>query len=139
MLFVDVQNLCKKHAELLNRQPALVTHHNHMRQKVTVSCLLNLVFQLPPDNRKLTLEEIAAATKLPLNDIELLIMKALSVNLIRGIIDQVQGILYVTWVRPRVLDSEQVSSASISLPLPFSVLEREWVYEKIMQPSQLVA
>ena len=138
MFFVNVQSLCKKYAELLNAQPALVAHHSHMRQKVTVSCLLNLVFQLPPDNRKLTLEEIAAATKLPLNDIELLIMKALSVNLIRGIIDQVQGILYVTWVRPRVLDSEQVLFASFPLSPSSRGEGKKAMYEKKRQLDQLV-
>ena len=36
-------------------------------------------------------------------------MKALSLDLVRGLIDQVDAQVHMTWVQPRVLDKDQVS------------------------------
>lgn len=40
--------------------------------------------------------------------VELLVMKALSVGLVRGSIDEVDERVHMTWVQPRVLDLQQV-------------------------------
>lgn len=42
--------------------------------------------------------------------VELLVMKALSVGLIKGNIDEVDQKVQMTWVQPRVLDLQQVSA-----------------------------
>jgi 26S proteasome regulatory subunit N9 len=36
-------------------------------------------------------------------------MKALSLDLVRGSIDEIEHKIYITWVQPRVLDGEQVN------------------------------
>lgn len=40
----------------------------------------------------------------------MLVMKALSKDLVRGAIDQVNRTVLITWVQPRVLNASQVSA-----------------------------
>lgn len=68
--------LCTKHASLLNAQPALVAHERRLREKITILCLMELVGSLPPERRTVPLASIADATKLPLDGVEFLLMKA---------------------------------------------------------------
>ena len=42
--------------------------------------------------------------------VELLVMKALSLGLVKGSIDQVDKKVHMTWVQPRVLDRNQVKT-----------------------------
>ncbi|CAH1278554.1 unnamed protein product [Diabrotica balteata] len=81
-----------------------------LRQKISLLCLMEMTFNRPSHNRQLTFAEIAKETKLPLNEIELLIMKALSQGLVKGAIDQVANTVNMTWVQPRVLDCTQISN-----------------------------
>jgi hypothetical protein len=70
--------------------------------------LLQMTFKRPATDRQLTFEEISRETRLPLNEVELLVMKALAQGLVRGAIDQVACNVHMTWVQPRVLDKQQV-------------------------------
>lgn len=42
--------------------------------------------------------------------VELLVMKALSLGLVKGSIDQVDSKVHMTWVQPRVLGRKQVKN-----------------------------
>lgn len=68
-----------------------------------------MTFKRPSNDRQLTFAEIAKETKLPINEIELLVMKALSQGLVKGAIDQVASTVNMTWVQPRVLDRNQIT------------------------------
>ncbi len=60
-------------------------------------------------------------------------MKALSVGLIKGNIDEVDQKVQMTWVQPRVLDVQQVSPHFV---LCITTEETEFVPEQIVLISQ---
>lgn len=57
-----------------------------------------MTFKRPSDHRSIKFEEIAEEAKLPLKEVEILIMKALAQGLVKGAIDQVSGVVNMTWV-----------------------------------------
>lgn len=86
-----------------------------LRQKISLLCLMEMTFRRPANQRVLKFEEIAKETKLPVNEVELLVMKALAQDLVRGHIDQVASVVNLTWVQPRVLDRTQVAAMAGTL------------------------
>eukprot|EP00884_Botryococcus_braunii_P006375 jgi/Botrbrau1/15739/Bobra.4_1s0107.1 len=109
--------LCSKYAVVLNGQPALVENERKLREKITILCLMETIFNLPADQRKIPLEYIAERTKLTLDGVEFLLMKTLSLHLIEGVIDQVDNIVQVSWVQPRVLTLPQAAALKERLDL----------------------
>jgi len=79
-----------------------------LQEKIHLSALLALIFSRPPHSRTLPFELIAKETRLPINEVEYLVMKALSLELIRGTIDQVDQIVQITWLQGRVLDKKGI-------------------------------
>ena len=49
-----------------------------------------MTFARPATNRHIDFNEIASKTSIPLNEVEILTMKAMSLGLVRGTIDQVR-------------------------------------------------
>ncbi|XP_033101352.1 26S proteasome non-ATPase regulatory subunit 13-like isoform X2 [Anneissia japonica] len=91
------------------QQPDLAVRELNLRQKICLLCLMEMTFTRPANNRSITFQEIADATKLEMNEVEILVMKALSLGLVKGSIDQVDAKVHMTWVQPRVLDKQQIS------------------------------
>ncbi|KAF3059089.1 hypothetical protein TsFJ059_004560 [Trichoderma semiorbis] len=81
-----------------------------LRQKIYLAALTEAVFRRPPHDRTMTFATISQETKVQPQEIEHLVMKALSLGLLRGTIDQVGQIAHITWVQPKVLDMKQIES-----------------------------
>lgn len=89
-------------------QPALANNSDYVKSKVTLLCLINLFFQRPAHDRNVPFATISEATRLPVEEVEWLLMRAMSLKLIKGTIDQVDQVVSISWVMPRVLDLSQV-------------------------------
>uniref|UniRef100_A0A7N9D748 26S proteasome non-ATPase regulatory subunit 13 n=1 Tax=Macaca fascicularis TaxID=9541 RepID=A0A7N9D748_MACFA len=90
------------------QQPDLAANEAQLLRKIQLLCLMEMTFTRPANHRQLTFEEIAKSAKITVNEVELLVMKALSVGLVKGSIDEVDRRVHMTWVQPRVLDLQQV-------------------------------
>ncbi|KAK6472656.1 26S proteasome non-ATPase regulatory subunit 13-like [Huso huso] len=99
------------------QQPDLAAKESSLMQKIQLLCLMEMTFTRPANHRQLTFQEIALSAKVPVSEVELLVMKALSVGLIKGNIDEVDQRVHMTWVQPRVLDLQQIKGMNDRLDL----------------------
>ncbi len=90
-------------------QPALVNMGHKMQEKITLLGLVELVFAKPATERTLEFSEIATGLDVPIDRVEWVVMRAFSVKLMEGIMDQVDGTVHVTWILPRALGKEQMA------------------------------
>ncbi|KAH8653321.1 hypothetical protein BX600DRAFT_74945 [Xylariales sp. PMI_506] len=93
----------------------LAQHQDAIRQKIYLAALTEAVFRRPPHQRAMTFSAISSDTKVRPDEIEHLVMKALSLGLVRGTIDEVDEVVNFTWVQPRVLDMSQIASMGARL------------------------
>ncbi|PMD67340.1 PCI-domain-containing protein [Hyaloscypha bicolor E] len=94
----------------ISSNPLLAEHRDGLRQKIYLAALTETVFRRPPHDRAMSFRTIAEETKVRPDEIEHLIMKALSLGLLRGSIDQVDEIARINWVQPKVLDMKQIDN-----------------------------
>jgi 26S proteasome regulatory subunit N9 len=117
--------LVTQHHSQLEAQPALLANSNFLKEKITLMCLAETLFKHigPSAKRTAAFADIAVASKLPLEQVELLLMRALSLGLIRGLIDEVDRTIRVDWVQPRVLQTSQISSMAEQLKTWMSTVD----------------
>jgi len=81
-----------------------------IQEKILLLGLVNLVFEKESGERTMAFSDIAKRLQVDLEQVEWIAMKALSLDLIKGSMDQVEGIIDVTWVMPRVLDQKMMTA-----------------------------
>ncbi|XP_030563719.1 26S proteasome non-ATPase regulatory subunit 13 [Drosophila novamexicana] len=95
--------------------PDLAAQEVKLRQKISLLCLMEMTFKRSAIERAISFADIARETKLPPKEVEFLIMKALALDLVRGEIDQVAGVVNMSWVQPRVLNRSQIAGMASTL------------------------
>lgn len=113
----DFKKLCQEtYPAQIASQPALVNMGQQMQEKITLLGLIELVFAKPASERNLTFKEIAEGLEIPVDQVEWVIMRAFSVKLMEGTMDEVggeenggSGSVHVTWILPRALSADQMT------------------------------
>lgn len=102
------QKISESHSNDIKKHVVLVTKGSVVQEKITLLALVHMVFERPSSERTLKFQDIAEQICVPFDKVEWVIMRALSLGLLKGSMDQVDGTVTVTWVMPRVLDAEQM-------------------------------
>uniref|UniRef100_A0A914ZN95 26S proteasome non-ATPase regulatory subunit 13 n=2 Tax=Parascaris univalens TaxID=6257 RepID=A0A914ZN95_PARUN len=87
-------------------------HTDFLEDKIRLLCLMEIALARPSKERYITFNEIAKRAQIDKSKVEFLVMKALSKGLVQGSIDQVNQLINITWVQPRVLSPQQILAMS---------------------------
>jgi len=94
-------------------QALLVQSLDFLRQKLCLMTLVEVVFKRSKEERgRLAFGAIEKECRVPIEQVEYLVMKALSLGLIKGSMDQVDQVVEISWVQPRVLGKDQIKLIS---------------------------
>jgi len=90
--------------------PDLVANQATLANKICLLALMEMTFRRSSTDRLLSFDAISTQTKIPVDQVEFLVMRALAKGLVKGSIDQVDRTVNLTWVQPRVLDKDQLKT-----------------------------
>jgi 26S proteasome regulatory subunit N9 len=91
-------------------QEVLARNEQFLNEKLRIMAFMELVFRKETTERRISFKEVAQHCDVKEEEVEFLLLKAFSLKVVKGVIDQVDQTVRVTWVQPRVLDLQQVAS-----------------------------
>jgi len=100
--------LINAHKNEIEAQPGLKSNLQLLKDKISILAFMELVFNKTSDERTIDFKTISQHTQVSLDQVELLVMKTLSLKLMKGVIDELAQNVSISWVQPRVLDLKQV-------------------------------
>ncbi|KAI0565068.1 Proteasome component [Gracilaria domingensis] len=100
-------SVCQQSSAQMNAQPVLVANEEFLKQKVTILALMELCFSRSLEN-SIPFADVQKTCRLPLKEVEYLLMRSMSLGLISGEIDNVDQCVTISRVQPRVLGRESI-------------------------------
>jgi 26S proteasome regulatory subunit N9 len=104
----EFDTVCDRNKEAYFAQTILKSKHDDVKKKVVLLAVMSIVFERGSNDRTIAFSDIAARAFIPHDQVEWVLMRGMSLNLIKGNIDQVNETVSITWVLPRVLDKPQL-------------------------------
>lgn len=99
----------KKYQSQLNSHPVLGGNMTTLIvEKVTLLSLVNLAFHQSSKRRSLSFTQIINHCKIPENKIETFVMRTVARGLVKAQIDEVNQMVRFTWVKPQILNKDQL-------------------------------
>ncbi len=94
----------------IQKIPELSSHIEFLKQKVCIMALIEIVFNKPTNNKTVKYSEILKnipALK-DADDVERMVMKCLSLGLIKGHINEVSSEVEINWIQPHTMTMDQI-------------------------------
>ena len=111
----DLKILSTENLANLNGNSALSAHLPFLQEKLCLMSLAQLLFLQIKNDRRVHFGTISNFTKVPIDQVEFLLIRAMSCKIIKGIIDQVDSSITVNWIQPRLLDSDQINDLHLAI------------------------
>jgi len=93
-----------------SKQDDLKKESSLLERKIRLLSLMEMAFARPSKDRQISFKEVAETAKVQIDEVELLVMKAFALGLVKGFIDEVDKKVLIYWVQPRVLDRDQIGN-----------------------------
>merc|ERR1712154_612981 len=136
----EFKRLCQEtYPAQIASQPALVNMGQQMQEKMTLLALVEMVFERKASERTLEFTEIAERLEISVDQVEWVIMRAFSVKLMEGTMDQVEGTVLVTWILPRILTPDQMTDLSARFGEWAAKVSRTKDYVQEQTPTMMTA
>lgn len=129
----DIAGFEQLFTQIKSQNPLLNMNSDFLHQKIRIMALIELIFQKTNEvqssesssasstsneksgRKTLTFTEISSHCKIEVSAVEVLLMKALSLHVIKGIINEIEQNFRIKWVQPRVLNSAQIGQLKTKL------------------------
>lgn len=87
----------------IQKFPNIIKEEDYLKQKVRILALLELIFSLDKDERSISFSTISQHCHIPADQVEYILLKSMSLVLVKGTIDEVDQVVHINWVLPRYL------------------------------------
>ena len=102
------RQLRQQHASAIAQHNSIILAMDMIERKIALLALVELVWSRPADGRSLAFADIAKAAHIAVDQVEMLVMHALALGVLRGEIDEIRQLVLVNGVQSRVLSPAQI-------------------------------
>ena len=121
---------CIKNQNYLKKHETISSNLGFLQQKIRLMALIELVFQTSPHQRLISFDTISTKCQLQLDEVELVLIRAFSLGLLQGEIDEIDKTVMITYCIPRSLNKSQIHDLSLKID--------QWI-SKIKQCENLIS
>merc|ERR1712154_405201 len=104
---------CMENEQFSKNHATICNNLSFLEQKIRLMALIELVFQTPAHERLISFELISSQCQLQIDEVELVLIRAFSLKLLKGAIDEVDQTVNVTFCVPRSLQNPQIKDLKL--------------------------
>ena len=109
------KSVVNRFGHTLRQHPSIKMESKFLEQKIRIMALIQFVFEIPPHKRSISFQTISRHCDLHCNEVEFVLMRTFSMDLLRGVIDEVNKDVQISYVIPRDLNLTQIKQLKSKL------------------------